>query len=66
MEFCVFMDLDFASAHERATKELSQYLAVLTSRSVNITYEYISCRPIHIWQGKTVQKNIALPSPESV
>ena len=58
--------LDFVSVHENATKELSQYLAILTSRSVNIAYEYISCRPVQIWQGKTVQKIIALPNPEFV
>ena len=37
-------------------KELGQYPAILTSRLVNSTDECISCRPIQIWQGKTVQK----------
>ena len=62
----VFMDLDFVSVDENATKELSQYLVILTSHSVNIVYEYISCRPIKIWQGKTVQEIVVLPSPEFV
>ena len=37
-------------------KELGQYPAILTSRLINNAYEYILCRPIRIWQGKTVQK----------
>ena len=37
-------------------KELGQYPAILTSRLVNNAYEYILCRPVQIWQGKTVQK----------
>ena len=64
--FIRFMDLDFVSVDENATKELSQYLVILTSHSVNIVYEYISCRPIKIWQGKTVQEIVVLPSPEFV
>ena len=37
-------------------KELGQYPAILTSRLVNNAHEYILCRPVQIWQGKTVQK----------
>ena len=43
--------------HKNAKKkELGQYPAILTSRLVNNAYEYILCRPIQFWQGKTVQK----------
>ena len=56
------MDRDFVSVHKNAKKkkkkeeELCQYPAILTSRLVNSTDEHISCRPIQIWLGKTVQK----------
>ena len=33
--FCEFMDLDFASVHKHAKKELGQYPAILTSHLVN-------------------------------
>ena len=50
----------FVSVHKNAKKkkkiELGQYPAILTSRLVNNAYEYILCRPVQIWQGKTVQK----------
>ena len=36
--FCVFMDLDLASAHKHAKKELGKYPAILTSRLVNNPY----------------------------
>ena len=41
---------------KKKKKELGQYPAILTSRLVNNSYEYILCRPVQIWQGKTVQK----------
>ena len=41
---------------KKKKKELGQYPAILISRLVNSTDEYISCRHIEIWQGKTVQK----------
>ena len=70
------MDRDFVLVHKNAKqnkkkkkkkkeKEFDQYPAILTSLLVNSKDEYITCRPIQIWQGKTVQ-NIALPSPEFV
>ena len=37
-------------------KEHGQYPAILTSLLVNNAYKYILCRPVQIWQGKTVQK----------
>ena len=56
----LFFDVFFVSVHKNAKKkkeeELGQYPAILTSRLVNSTDEHISCRPIQIWQGKTVQK----------
>ena len=54
----VFMDRDLVSVYRNAKKkkELSQNPAILTSRLVHSTDENISCRPIQIWQGKTVQK----------
>ena len=54
--FWVFMDPNFVSVHKNATKELGQYPSILTSRLVSNAYQYISCRPIQIWQGRTVQK----------
>ena len=58
--FFIFMDRDLVSVHKNAKKkkeeELGQYSAILTARLVNSADEYISCRPIQIWQGKTVQK----------
>ena len=53
------MDRDFVSVHKNAKekkKEHGQYPAILTSRLVNKVYEYIFCRPVQIWHGKTVQK----------
>ena len=41
---------------KKKKEDLGQYPAILTSRLVNSTDEHISCRPIQIWQGKTVQK----------
>ena len=60
------MDRDFVLVHKNEKqkkkekkekeKELDQYPAILTSLLVNSKDEYISCRPIQIWQGKTMQK----------
>jgi len=36
--FFMFLDLDFASVHKLARKELGQYPAILTSRLVNNPY----------------------------
>ena len=48
----------FVSVHGngKKKKELGQCPAILTSRLVNNGYVYILCRPIQIWQGKTIQK----------
>ena len=57
------MDRDFVLVHKNAKqkkkrkeKELDQYPAILTSLLVNSKDEYITYRPIQIWQGKTMQK----------
>ena len=56
--FTFFSDRDFISVPKNAKKKkkLGQYPAILTERLVNNAYEYISSRPIQIWQRKTVQK----------
>jgi len=44
--FCVFMDLNFASIHKHAKKELGQNPAILASRLVNNPYMFTSVKPL--------------------
>ena len=52
------MDRDEVSVHKNAKYPVINKFnpAILTLRLVSSTDEHISCRPIQIWQGKTVQK----------
>ena len=45
---CKFIDLDFASVHKHAEKELGQYPAILTSHLVNNQYIFIKTLDITV------------------
>ena len=60
--FYFFMDRDFGKIAKKRTRPTSSHFDLTLGQ---IAYEYILCRPIQYWQGKTEKKN-ALPSPEFV
>ena len=51
--FCTKTSSQSLKTQKKKTRPISSHL---TSRLVNNAQEYISCRLIQIWQGKTVQK----------